>query len=145
MLNKVRWLVPLTLVLMTTGGCEEDPIDFNSGDPRDLITGTWNVEEDSDLFDKKGVNGFYTVSITKDENDSTAILVSDFYEVAGKVKVIMTGRNLNIPEQELLDLTFKGYGLVSTDAKKIEWSFTVDFSTGEKDGVTATYTRPFSF
>ena len=135
----------LLFMIMAAGfflqACEEDPLGIFSDDPRDGLTGEWKVEENSSLF-KKATNGFYRVEISKDNSDSTKIYVDNFYELEQKVTATLDGRNLNIPEQSIKGSVIKGYGLVSFDFKKIDWSFTVMLDTGDRDDVTATYTRP---
>ncbi len=70
--------------------------------------------------------------------------MNNFYELGKDQNITATlnGRNLNIPEQVVKGCTIKGYGLVSFDFGKIEWSYTVVLDTGDRDDVTATYTRP---
>jgi hypothetical protein len=53
----------------------------------------------------------------------------------------MEGRKLSIPKQTISGYTIQGYGLISYSFGKIEWSYTVDLNTGEKDNVTAVYSR----
>ncbi len=141
---KARTLL-IILAVMAAGfflkACEGDPLGIFSDDPRDGLTGEWKVEENSSLF-KKSTAGFYSVNISKDNSDTAKIYVSNFYELGQQLAATLNGRNLSIPEQILNGCTIKGYGLVSVDFGKIEWSYTVVLDTGDKDDVTATYTRP---
>ncbi len=127
--------------------CEEDPLGMFSDDPRDGLTGAWDVTEHSSLF-KKGT-GFYRVDVSKDDSDTSKIYISNFYGLndakpAGEVKIaaFLDGRNLSIPEQKAKGYTIEGYGQVSFDFEKINWSYTVLIDTGDRDDVTANYTRP---
>ncbi len=140
---KARAIV--VMIIMATGfvmnACEEDPLAIFSDDPRDGLTGSWEVNEDSEIF-KKGTSGFYTVSVTKDNSDTAMIWVNNFYELGEKVSATLDGRTLDIPEQTVKGFTIKGYGTVSFDFESISWAYTVILDTGDKDNVTAKYSRP---
>ncbi len=122
-------------------GCEEDPLNLFNDDPRDGITGFWDVNEESSIFKKKDLRT-YGVNITKHPTDTTAIYIDGFYELSAKVKVIMNGRQLTIPQQ-----THSGYiiqngsGSISFDFETINFSYDVDLGIGEVDEVTAEYNR----
>ena len=91
---------------------------------------------------KKVQTVFYTVTISKEDSDTITLYVTKFYELDGDIRVTLNGRNLDIPEQTLDGFTIKGYGLASFNFEKIDWSYTVNLDTGDRDNVTATYTRP---
>jgi len=114
--------------------CEEDPADI---DLRDELEGTWNVTENNNLKSTE----YYTVTISKSLSDTSAILIDNFYALGETVKAKLSGYNLNIPQQNVGGFTFKGYGSLALNMKKIEWSYTVDHHNGFIDQVTATYTR----
>ena len=125
-------------------GCEEDLFDL-LGDPRDRITGEWEVEEDSEIFKKKDYARHYNVNISKDPVDSTAIFIEGFYEIdraKGRVKAYMDGFTLSIPDQTLDGFTIKnGSGSIAINYKSMTLYYYVSF-TGETDVVRADYTRP---
>jgi len=119
-------------------GCEEE-LFFD--DPRDMITGTWEVEEESDLFKKKSTK-YYRVEITSHPSDTSKVYLQGFYELPGSIEAEMNGYNLLIPEQTINGFTIQnGYGSISFAYNRIEFAYYVAF-TDERDYVTAIYTRP---
>jgi hypothetical protein len=141
---KIRFLFIISFLMgvMLLNSCEEDPFDLFSDDPRDGLTGEWIVDEDSEIFKKKDMNRIYSVRISKDPSDSTAILVDGFYELSGKVKMIMENRNISIPDQTLNGFTIEdGSGNISFDFESMTLYYYVSF-TGDRDVVRADYTRP---
>lgn len=142
MKTKFFLITGILIITIITHSCEEDPFDLFSDDLRDVITGEWVVDEDSEIFRKKDMNRFYNVNITKDPTDSTLIYVDGFYELNGKVRIIMNGRNLDIPDQVIDGFSVEdGYGSVSIDFESITLYYDVAF-TGDRDIVRADYTRP---
>lgn len=139
MMKRILKAFALLTVLFLVFSCEED-LFFD--DPRDKLTGEWIVDEDSELFRKKSMNRIYNVNISKDMFDSTAFYVDGFYELEGKVKVIMDNMNLTIPEQTIDGYTLQqGSGSISSDYSEMTFYYYVSF-TGERDVVSANYTRP---
>lgn len=138
--NNLRLFLAGLLLVLLSAACEEDLPVLDDNDPRTGIEGNWNVNEDSELF-KKSTAGFYIVNISKHRSDSSKVLISNFYELPGSLSVTMEGRKLSIPKQTISGYTIQGYGLISYSFGKIEWSYTVDLNTGEKDNVTAVYSR----
>jgi hypothetical protein len=138
---KLIIMLTITAAAFVLNSCEDDPLGLFSDDPRDGLTGEWKVDEDSEIF-KKGTDGFYTVTISKENSDTISLYVNNFYELGQNVRVTLDGNKINIPQQTVKGCTINGYGLVSVDFEKIDWSYTVNLDTGDKDNVTATYTRP---
>jgi hypothetical protein len=138
---KLIIMLTITAAALVLNSCEDDPLGLFSDDPRDGLTGEWKVDEDSEIF-KKGTDGFYTVTISKENSDTISLYVNNFYELGQNVRVTLDGNKINIPQQTVKGCTINGYGLVSVDFEKIDWSYTVNLDTGDKDNVTATYTRP---
>ncbi len=136
-----KWILFISYLILgfSFPSCEEDLPDF-SQDPRKAIEGEWDVNEFSQLF-KKSSSGFYIATILLHPTDSSSIYIRNFYSVDGNVQAFLDGRNVSVPEQTVSGYTIKGYGLISIDRSKIEWSYTVDLHTGEKDNVTASYSR----
>jgi hypothetical protein len=122
------------LMILTTSACVEDLLDV---DIRDQLTGSWSVSEDNNI---KSVD-YYTVTISKSTIDTSIIRIKNFYAISGTVEAIISDFNLTIPEQTVAGFTFHGYGEISPNMKKIDWSYTVDHNNGFIDSVTATYTK----
>ena len=138
MRNKEVFSLFLLGTLFMLISCEED-LFFD--DPRDNIVGEWLVDEDSEEFKKKDMNRMYNVSISKDLFDSTAFYIDGFYELDGRVKVIMENLNLIIPEQTIDGFRIHdGYGAISSDYSEMTFYYYVSF-TGIRDEVRADYSR----
>jgi hypothetical protein len=115
--------------------CEEDYYSYE--DIRDGVTGEWLANENSTIFG----NTSYSISISKVPNDSSAIWVENFYDLEGNVRVTLNRRNLTIPQQVVAGHTISGYGLITFDFKRVEFSYSVKWSTGEEDEVYTVCTR----
>ncbi len=138
MRNKAVFFLFLLGTLFMLISCEED-LFFD--DPRDNLVGEWLVDEDSEEFKKKDMNRIYNVTISKDLFDSTAFYVDGFYEIDGRVKVIMENLNLTIPEQTIDGFRIHdGYGAISSDYSEMTFYYYVSF-TGIRDEVRADYIR----
>lgn len=139
MRDKICFLLVLSLLALNS--CELTDLLLDE-DPRDAITGEWKVDEDSQIFGKKSAERFYNVSISKDATDSTAVHVSGFYELNGKVRMHLNFNNISIPDQAVDGFTIEnGSGSIASDKKSITLYYYVDFGTGEKDIVRADYSR----
>ena len=132
----------IMLSILTLYSCELDTIDIFSVELRDAISGEWRVDEDSEIFGKKSTERFYNVIITKDATDTTAVWVDGFYELSGKVKMILNDTNIEIPDQIIDGFKIElGSGSISDDIRSITLYYYIDLGTGEKDIVRADYTR----
>lgn len=139
---KAEFLILLWGILFFFPGCELlDELDTES-DIRDEITGEWKVNEDSELFKKKLTSRYYTVYITKDPVDSAVIYIDGFYEIDDKVKVLVDDLSLTIPDQSVSSYDIEdGYGSIAYNFKSINFSYYVDLGDGQRDVVSAEYTR----
>lgn len=139
MKNKAIFFLVLLGFALSFNSCEED---LFLDDPRDNLTGEWMVNEDSEEFKKKDVNRIYNVSISKDLFDSTSFYIEGFYELDGRVQVVMDDLNLTIPEQTIDGFTIQdGYGAITSDYSGMTFYYYVTF-TGTRDQVRADYSRP---
>jgi hypothetical protein len=141
---KLRNLLLIAVTMLLMNSCEEDPLGLFGDDIRDGMVGKWTVEEKSSLF-KKSVNT-YQVSISKDNQDSSAIYIRNFYDLGTNVsvKVLMNNNFLSIPEQDVDGLigtvSISGSGSAGWDYDKINLSYTVDLQNNDTDQVTAVLT-----
>ncbi len=122
------------LLAFSIGACEEDLVN---PDIRDQLVGKWSVTENNKL---KSID-YYSVTISKALSDTSKILINNFYAIDEAVGVTISNYILTIPEQIVGGFTFEGYGDLSLNMKKIEWSYTVNHNNGFIDQVTATYTK----
>ena len=86
----------------------------------------------------------FSVYISPHPNDSTKVLIDNFYELGYDVSAVATvsGRNLYISTQTVGDGdTILGSGTISANYNEINWNYSVEDGSGEVDNVTATYTK----
>jgi hypothetical protein len=120
----------------------EDVLDLLSDDPRDAFVGSWSVEEINTLKVNDPV--YYEVSINKSSTDSATVFISNFYEIGAnsKVEAIVTGGDIDIPNQTVSSFTIQGSGSIALNDKSITWSYSVDHGNGFIDYCSATFTKP---
>ncbi len=123
----------ILVILLTT--CDESLLDLSI---RDQLEGKWNVAEDNNL--RKSID-YYKVNITKSLSDISNIEIANFYAINNSVEAKLSSFNLSLSQQTASGFTIQGYGTVSLNVKKIEWSYTVDDNKGFIDQVTAMYTK----
>jgi len=128
--NKIA-IVALSIAVTFTSCTTED---LNSDD-RDDFTGNWICQENSSQLGTSS----YNVSISKSSGDSTAILISNFYNLGTSKSAIaiVSGNSLTINPQLVDNLNVTGSGVLS--GSQINLSYTV--SAGGTDNVTAVYSR----
>jgi hypothetical protein len=127
-------LIAAIFMAFSFDACEEDLLN---NDIRDQLEGKWSVTEDNNLKS----TDYYNVTISKSLSDTSKILINNFYAINATVEAEISDLNLSIPQQTVSGFTFHGYGTVSGNMKKIEWSYTVDHNNGFIDQVTATYNK----
>jgi len=130
---KINQYVIFTVVTITLliSACQKDTTD----DPRDNLVGTWKCQETGT---SSGTQTFQA-SISKSSSDSTQLFIDNFYGTQQKIKVTMSSFSLIISKQTVDNYSIQGTGVVSSDFKKITWSYTAD-DGGEVDNVSSTYT-----
>jgi hypothetical protein len=128
-------LITVIATLLFTTACEldNDPV---TSDPRDNFTGNWVVNEQSSLY---GTNN-YTVSIRKDPDNSTQVLIANFYHFGTDFDAwaITTINSITVPQQIVCSHTVQGSG--QRDKNKITWTYTVN-DGADLDNVTAVFTK----
>jgi hypothetical protein len=112
--------------------CTTDDPNF---DDRDDFTGNWICQENSSQLGTSS----YNVSISKSLSDSTAILISNFYNLgsSNSAKAIVDGNSITINPQLVDNLNVAGSGTLN--GSQINLSYTV--SAGGTDNVTAVYSK----
>jgi hypothetical protein len=137
------WIATIVLLFALAGitACE-DLLTDQPGDPRDKLVDTWKVEETPGAV-KKSELEVYWVEISKDPNDSTRIMIDNFYNVQAVAGAILNGNTLTLPAQTLeggYDVTGTGQ-LQGTRPNEIIWTYRVDDGSGLAQNITAVYTR----
>lgn len=112
--------------------CTTESLNF---DDRDDFTGNWICQENSSQLGTSS----YNVSISKSLSDSTAVLISNFYNLgsSNSAKAIVDGNTITINPQLVDNLNVAGSGTLT--GTQINLSYTV--SAGGTDNVTAVYSK----
>ena len=141
-LFRMRILLP---VLILTGlglsSCEDLLTDLDGGDPRDKLIDTWRVEETGGS--KKSAMEVYWVEIFKHPNDSSRVMIFNFYNVDADAEAVLSGNSLSLPRQDLDGgFTISGSGQIQgSKANEIIWTYSVDDGSGVAENITEVYTR----
>lgn len=109
--------------------CQDDITDF--ADPRDAIVKEWQAT----ITDDAGVEFFPKVSISKDTQESTKVIFTNFHELGSittdKVYATLAGNTLTIPTQVIdSEYTIQGRGVISDNLLEIVFDYTVDDGGG---------------
>ena len=133
----------LVLLLMGIGlsSCEDLLSDLDGGDPRDKLMDTWRVEETT--RSKKSASEVYYVEIFKHPNDSSKVVIFNFYNVDADAEAVLSGNTLTLPLQDLEGgFTLSGKGEIQgSKANEIIWIYSVDDGSGMAEYIKEIYTR----
>ena len=114
-INKL--LLALLFIVPLLSACLDDISDLD--DPRDAIAKLWRVTESAQSYD---------VTISKDANESTRVLFTNFHNLgtSNKLYATLAGNTLTIPQQTL-DGTYaiSGSGTIANDLKSITFNYSV--------------------
>jgi hypothetical protein len=135
-------IFPVSLLLMILSLSCEELTDMKTGDVRDRLEGQWRCDETSEYF--KSTAEVFSVYISPHPDDSTKVLIDNFYELGYNVSAVATlsNRSLYINTQTIGDgFTVIGSGTISSNYNEIEWTYSVEDGSGSVDNVTATYTK----
>ena len=131
-LSNLLWLIFLG---MFVSGCEDLPI-FTSGN----ISGLWLCNESGGY--KKSTLETYYVEIDYLPNDSTKVMISNFYNVDDDAEAGISGKSLTLSSQTLKGgFTIHGSGAISKNFTQIDWIYFVDDGSGEEVKINAVYTK----
>jgi hypothetical protein len=104
------------------------------------IEGEWTCDEQSEIF--KATAEVYTVTISADADNTSGVIIDNFYGLNASAKATVSGMSLNIPSQDVEGgFSVSGSGTISSNFEKINLSYTVDDGSGTIDHVTAVYTK----
>lgn len=143
--NRIRpfiWMIVGVLIFVS---CEEELTgDVNTAE---ALEGEWVVDENSEFAG----NTSYQVYIDIYSDDSSSVLISNFYQLgyeSGEVIGDISGNRIELrPSQDInyQGITYtveNGTGTISDDFQSIDWQYDVDDGSGTVDNVTAVYTKP---
>ena len=103
------------LLALLAVGCSDDKTGL-------LLSGTWDVEENSQLYGSQ----HYLSEIT--QIDSSKIEISNFYNIGAEafVTAFISGLEIAIPAQDVKGYELSGSGEIAPDRKSILFAFTAN-------------------
>ncbi|MFO7977135.1 MAG: hypothetical protein R6U64_00630 [Bacteroidales bacterium] len=133
-------LLPLAFSLFLMQGCIDELGEDPFADPMEKFLGTWNVEESSTIY---GDGFVYTVSITPNPQNSSEVLISNFYYQGDNVqaRALIAGNVITIIEQSICDDSIIVKGSGTWISGRINLQYTAN-TGADLDEVSAVYTRP---
>jgi len=142
-MNILMRIFLLIILLMGIGltSCEDLLSDLDGGDPRDKLIDTWKVEET--IGSKKSASEVYWVEIFKHPDDSTRVVIFNFYNVDADAEAVLSGNSLTLPLQDIDGgFTISAIGQIQgSKANEIIWTYSVDDGSGVAESVKEVYTR----
>lgn len=102
-------------------------------DIRDEITREWNAQENDGEFPLN-----FTVKITKDTNDDSKILISNFHSLGSftAYAIVYENNTIELPSQSLGSTIVSGTAVIAPGYERIDWTYTAE----EENIVTVTGT-----
>lgn len=133
-------LLPLTISLLLLQGCVDELGEDLFADPVDKFLGTWNVQESSTIY---GDGFVYTVHITRNPQNSSEVLISNFYYQGDDVlaRALIAGNSIQIIEQGICDDSIIVKGSGTWISGNINLQYTAN-TGADLDEVSAYYSRP---
>jgi hypothetical protein len=108
------------------------------------LEGDWNCEEESEYFKKSTTTPeSYQVAISPDPDNENGIIIYGFYQLNDVgVKAGISGMTITLQEQPAGNVTvLSGSGIISSNYKTINWSYSVNIGGDAVDHATAVYTK----
>jgi hypothetical protein len=140
--NKYNLLYLVLLIFLVTAGCEDLLTDPGNDDLRDKLTGSWLCDESEGYL--KSVEETYHVEIFLDPDDSTKVLIFNFFNLDPDIsaEAVLSGSRLILPSQILEGgFTVSGSGLIAKNNTRIDWEYSVNDGSGKIYEITAIYTK----
>jgi|GEM_PF-1005916 len=104
------------------------------------LEGEWTCDEQSEFY--KSTAEVYAVTISADADNSSGVIIDNFYGLNVSVDANISGMSLIIPNQTVEGgFTVSGSGTISSNFEKIDLNYTVDDGSDVIDHVTAEYTK----
>ncbi len=139
---KAIFLLSILVAFFSSCELEDNEIDNYSDDSRDKIVGIWDVVETNQIEVKSTMEN-YQVEILNDTSTTSEIIIANFYNIGMNNEAIanMSGLNLSIYSQNIDGFVVNGSGNISSDYETISLDYIVDDGSGDKDTVTAVYSK----
>ncbi|MCX6271378.1 MAG: hypothetical protein NTU44_09205 [Bacteroidetes bacterium] len=113
--------------------CNPDQNTVSNQDVRDQYIGSWSVVENG-----KKLN--YEVQITADPNNSSQVLINNFYDYNIKPYAIVTISSITLPAQSFgKSITVNGSGSFANN--KITWTYYANHDQTQLDTIHSVYTK----
>jgi hypothetical protein len=119
-MKRLLWFLPALLPL---AGCNVTIVEPRY-DSRDRVTGYYDIEEYSHTYNDMT---YYTVQVTKSENDLNELWLSNFYSADIRVYAYVHGVKITIPFQEVNGYEIEGVGTIYSDS-----SMDLDYSVRDR-------------
>ena len=104
------------------------------------LEGEWSCDEQSEIY--KSTSEVYSVTLSPDADNSSGVIIDNFYGLSVAAKANVSGMSLIIPNQSLEGgFEVSGSGTISSNYREIDLNYTVDDGSGQVDHVTAVYTK----
>lgn len=120
------------LALLIFASCEKDIFEDDI-DNRDKFVGTWSVS------DQILAKANYRVTITKDDQNSVKMWISNFNGLMDKAFVYVDKNDVELPQQNVSEFIVKGDGVLQGQ-NTIKWIYWVN-DGAQQDTIQATYQK----
>jgi len=130
---KTLKIIFLLSIVLNFISCIDEPAP-PATDIRDEITREWNAEESDGEFPLN-----FTVKITKDTNDDSKILISNFHNLGTSITayaIVFENNTIELPSQTLRNTIVRGTATIASGYERIDWTYTAE----EQNIVTVTGT-----
>jgi len=123
-------------------GCEELLTELGNDDLGEKLTGSWLCDESEGYL--KSVEEIYHVELFLDPDDSTKILIFNFFNLDPDIsaEAILSVNRLILPVQTLEGgFTISGSGTIAKSNTQIDWEYSVNDGSGKDYEMSAIYTK----
>jgi len=133
-----RYTFIIGILLTLLYSCNSNDTNTTSSDPRSNFTGNWTCVEASHL----NGNSSFTVTISLNPNNSSQILLANFYHLGTNQSVygIVANTNVTVPQQTVNGIKVSGSGNLANNNTKINWNYFAN-DGADIDTCTAVYTK----
>jgi hypothetical protein len=130
----------LFMLVALLNSCEETQ-DLIGNITVQKLVGSWDCYED--VARKKSTLESYTVEIVADPENASGILIYGVYGLGNDVyaKADVAGSTITINDNVAGGFQISGTGIIASDYKEINWTYSVDDGSGVDDHFTAVYTK----
>jgi len=135
---KFSGIIIVSFILFFTSCNPDDDDGPDTGDIRDRISGDWKCSETNPTHGPQN----YFVDIVKDTASSNKVYIYNFFNLGIHAHSVceIDGFSITIQSIPVDGRMFQGYGTISTNYKRINWSYTFDEGNGPEE-VTGSYTK----